>query len=469
MDPIVRLKLRAARRRLTGELFLTLAAWALFLGFSILVILRGLALVAPTFPLPSLTLTGGIVLLPILIAALLATTHWWSDRRVAREVDLRAATCDRFLTVLDLETGESSGLTSAVQREVVRFVSTLHLPQALRIRVPFRRYLWILLPLLVLAGLEEVRQARLNRVIPEKIRAEALLAAVREAAERHPEDQALQEEAKKLETTETHLETSVEPLKEALRALSDLKQSLAAQAQLTAGESKALADALAAANPQLASDLRAGDQEAAASGLAQLDPEAVAKALQDAARHVEKSRLRKLSRQSNQDAQTQLVQMAAASGKSESDRSKFLAKVQDLQSGSSTTEKGASSTSGEGEDDTPPGQEKAGSGEGDNKPPGASPGSEEDKGRGSDLAGEADPTQKSSGPDEFLPGASGEGASLVEIFRASGSDDPKARQAYRSAYDSAQPAALDAVNREEIPPGSRILVRRYFEAIRPKE
>jgi hypothetical protein len=36
-------------------------------------------------------------------------------------------------------------------------------------------------------------------------------------------------------------------------------------------------------------------------------------------------------------------------------------------------------------------------------------------------------------------------------------------------YDSLAPAAEDAVVQEEIPLGSRLLLRRYFEAIRPQE
>lgn len=465
----MRQKLRQARRRLTSEHFLALAAWALVLGFSALGILRGMALVIPKFPQFSTVTFGWIFTIPLVLAAVVAIGYWWNDRRVARELDVRGSTGDRFLTALDLRDADPVGLTVSVQQEVARFAASFSLSQALRIAVPFHRYLWILIPLLALFGVERMLHLRQAQIAPEQTRAKALLAAVRQAAEKYPQDKALQEEAQKLESTEEQLDTSIEPLREALRALSDLEQSLAAQTQLTPGESKALADALSASNPQLASDLRSGNQDAAADSLSQLDPKSVAKALEEAARHLEKSRLRELSPQSQQEAQTRLVKMVSPSEPNSSDRSQFRAQVQDLKSGSSQAQDDAPAAPGEGEGDSPPGKEKAGSGENDQAPPGGSPGSEQDKGRGSDLTGEADPTHKTSGPDEFLPGTSGDGASLVEIFRASGRDDPEARQAYRSAYDSAQPAALDAVNREEIPPGSRILVRRYFEAIRPKE
>lgn len=465
----MRQKLGQARWWLTGEHFLALAARALVFGFSALGILRGVTLVAPDYPNLPLATFGWFIILPLVFALGIAVSHWWSDRRVARELDARASTRDRFLTSIDLGKGEPTVLASAVQREIIHFATHLPIPQALRLKIPFRRYLWILLPLLALAGIESIRHRQQLQAAPEQIQAKALLAAVRTAAKKHPADQTIQDEAQKLASTESQLGSSLEPLREALRALSNLEQSLAAQAQLSPGEAQALADALSAANPQLASDLRAGNQEAAAESLSQLDSESVAQALAEAARHLKDSQLRELSRQSQREAQTRLVRMMTSSEHNNSNRSQFLARVQDLKSGSSEIQSEASSAPGEGQGDFPSGKEKGQPGENDQTTPGGAPGSENDKGRGSDLGGEADPTEKTSGPDEFLPGTSGEGASLVEIFRASGRDDPKARQAYQAAYDTAQSAALDAVNREEIPPGSRILVRRYFEAIRPKE
>jgi hypothetical protein len=116
----------------------------------------------------------------------------------------------------------------------------------------------------------------------------------------------------------------------------------------------------------------------------------------------------------------------------------------------------------------PRGEGSSASAANESQPAGA-PGSEMDFGRGSDLGQEAEPLITQEGSEDFLQGEIGEGASLVQLFRAAGGDDPKARRAYRSAYQAAAPAALDAVNQETIPTGSRLLVRRYFEAIRPKE
>ncbi len=469
MDTIVRRKLKEARRRLTGERFFAHAAWALVFGFSALGLLRALVLISPSLRSKTAGIEVWILAVPLLIAAITAIAHWWNDRRVAREVDVRAATRDRFLTVLDLDPKDSPRFAHAVRDEVTRFASGLSLSEALRLRLPFRRYLWVLVPLLGLAGIEGLRHWQVSRGAPERAEARGLIAAVREAATRHPEDKDLQEEAQKLESAEEELSRSAEPLRDALRALADLEQTLAAQAQLSPAETAALAEALAAGHPQLASDLRSGNQEAAAKSLSQLDPEAVANALEEAARHVENSRLREMSRRDSEKNQRRLVTMVKSSGSGTSERSQFLSRVQDIKSGAAASDDPSPSDSESGDGDNPKGQEKSGAGDGDNAPPGGAPGSEKDTGRGPQLAGEAEPNRDSSGPDDFVPGIPNDGATLVEIFRASGSDDPEAQQTYRSAYDTARPAALDAVAREEIPPGSRILVRRYFEAIRPKE
>ena len=48
-------------------------------------------------------------------------------------------------------------------------------------------------------------------------------------------------------------------------------------------------------------------------------------------------------------------------------------------------------------------------------------------------------------------------------------DNSKSNRAYKNLYDAMAPAAQDAVLQENIPLGSRFLIKRYFEAIRPKE
>ena len=116
-----------------------------------------------------------------------------------------------------------------------------------------------------------------------------------------------------------------------------------------------------------------------------------------------------------------------------------------------------------------PDKEKSPSHAADNAPPSGLPGTEKDFGRGEDIARQAEPLNPAASSEDFVEGEIGDGTSLIALFRAAGNDDPQARRAYRNAYQTAAPAALDAVSREQIPAGSRLLVRRYFEAIRPKE
>jgi hypothetical protein len=51
----------------------------------------------------------------------------------------------------------------------------------------------------------------------------------------------------------------------------------------------------------------------------------------------------------------------------------------------------------------------------------------------------------------------------------SAGDASKSARKFKELYEAMAPAAEDAVQQENIPLGSRFLVRRYFESIRPKE
>ena len=112
-------------------------------------------------------------------------------------------------------------------------------------------------------------------------------------------------------------------------------------------------------------------------------------------------------------------------------------------------------------------------GSSDNPEPGSKPsgmpGSELDKGHSEkifdDKAVASDPK---SGVAKRLEGLPGEGESLQELVNTAG-DSSKAGRAYRQLYDAAAPAAQDTVEQENIPLGSRLFVRRYFENIRPRD
>jgi hypothetical protein len=464
VDGIVLRQLKEARRWLTLQQFLEYGVWTLFVGLGVFAISRigppPLQASVPVIP------TLGIAMAVALGGAL---WRWKSARVVARELDARARTKDRFVTALDLPAGEESLLSEAARRETSRFASRLRVGNYLRPKLPWRNALWLLLPVAALGLIEGLKEWRAGQLAPELASARQLLEQAREVAERQAEvDKEFNHIAEKLEDAEQELADSAEPLREALRTLAELEERLSRPSELSGAEKSALADALAQNHAELASDLRAGRNAEAARTVAQLDPAELAKALEQAARHLESRRLRELASEEVQMVQVQLGVMLSASGEfgKEDGRRQFVATLREMKAGLTSAahdgQKGAGFNPSQGGEKSPP------SGAEQSQPAGA-PGSEMDLGRGAELGEEAEPLVVQEGSEDFLQGEIGDGASLVQLFRAAGGDDPEARRAYRSAYQVAAPAALDAVNQENIPPGSRLLVRRYFESIRPKE
>ena len=405
----------------------------------------------------------------IAIALAGALWRWRSLRLVARELDVRARTKDRFLTALDLPSSKESLLSEAARRETSRFASRLQVGDHLRPKLPWRNALWLLLPLVALGLIEGLKEWRAGQIAPELTSARQLLERAREVAERRAEvDKEFNKISEKLKEAEQELAESSEPLREALRTLGELEERLSRSSELSSAERSALADAVAQNHAELASDLRAGRNAEAARTIAQLDPAELAKALEQAARHLESRRLRELASEESQMVQVQLGVMLNAAGEfgKQDGRRQFVATLREMKAGLTSAahdgQKGAGfNPSQRGEKSPPSAAEQS-------QPAGA-PGSELDVGRGADLGEEAEPLVAQEGSEDFLQGEIGDGASLVQLFRAAGGDDPRARRAYRSAYQVAAPAALDAVNQENIPAGSRLLVRRYFESIRPKD
>jgi chemotaxis protein histidine kinase CheA len=100
--------------------------------------------------------------------------------------------------------------------------------------------------------------------------------------------------------------------------------------------------------------------------------------------------------------------------------------------------------------------------------PSGHPGSEHDVGTTDSVFGK---DRQAAGRDqrhEQIAGQVGEGESLQQSLLSAG-DNSKANRAYKNLYEAMAPAAQDAVLQENIPLGSRFLIQRYFEAIRPKE
>jgi hypothetical protein len=465
MDAIVVRRLREAQRRLVLQQFIDYAVPGLFAGLAVFAVSRIAAASIPAAEVP----WWAAVAISLILAALAAMRRWRSLRSVALELDARAKTKDRFLTALALPPSETRPFLGAVRRETSMFASTLRPREHLALRIPVGKALWLLLPIIALGLWEGVRVWQARGLAPELATAQELIEQARRAAELEADkDEALQRIAEQLQGAEHQLNLSTEPLREALRTLSDLEQRLSSQSSLDAGEAGALAEALSRNHGELASNLRAGRNAEVAKNLAKLDPTELATALEQAARHLEARRLRELATQSGAAAKMQLGVMlgsSSADGK-EGGRRRFVAALRDIRNGTPVADRDPSRQI-EGAEASP-GNEKSPSHTADNAPPSGLPGTEKDFGRGEDIAQQAEPLSSAASSEDFVEGEIGDGTSLIALFRAAGNDDPHARRVYRNAYQTAAPGALDAVSREQIPAGSRLLVRRYFEARLPR-
>jgi hypothetical protein len=462
VNATVRQKLSEARGRLIWNYFLHGSVWALLAGLAAAVVWRAFG------PAGWLQALPWLIVGPLAVALGAAVMRWRSLNDVAREVDARVGTKNRFST--ELQTTEPTPWAEAMHREVAAYAANLRVREQLKLPNPGRKFGWLLVPLAAFGILEGLHRVDLHGRKDELAEAQKKIRETREAIPK--DDKELAKAADELAKIEKALPDSKEPLRDAMRALAELESKLASgagQNGLTPAEAAALADALAAQAPQLSDQLRSGDSRGAADSVAKLDPAALSKALEQAAKHLESRRLQELAR--DRQGQQQLGSiLRSSSGEGSGQRKKFLSAMRDIKQGNSKDQKDSQNSSGEGDpSDAPNGGEKPDSGLADNAPPGGAPGSEKDLGKGADLGAQKDPEASEARPEEFVAGQMGDGSSLVEMLRAAGGDDPKAQRAWKSAWQAAAPAALDAVATEEIPPGSRLMVKRYFEAIRPKE
>jgi hypothetical protein len=97
------------------------------------------------------------------------------------------------------------------------------------------------------------------------------------------------------------------------------------------------------------------------------------------------------------------------------------------------------------------------------------PGGERDEGTTRDPFASEAADARETRRRERLKGQLGEGESLSNLLPAANSGDAKAVQRYRELTEAAAASAEEAVLQENLPLGSRFLIKRYFQAIRPKE
>lgn len=464
MDAVIERKLREGRSLLIQRDAVRFGAWASAGAVGLWVLLAVVAWRWPAVPW-SIFSAGLIVVVAWAFAIAMAAFRWRDKEPVARALDATRTTKDRFVTALEL--GENGG--AALSHELSAFTREYRFPDVLKPRAP-RLPVGLVLAGIVLvlcvATLDHFRRVGLQ---PDVASASRLLdQARREVAKVAPPESPLRKEEEKLEEARKQLGNSTDPMRDALRAIADLERRLASASAspLTDEEKDALAKALSENEPQAAQALSSGNDREAAEQIAQMDPEALAKALEQAAQHRENSRLQELARKAAEQARRELAQGLASSGNSGAQK-RLQQALREMKAGGQGQQQqgqgqpGMDMAMGKG------GEKQDSSSPEDNAPPGGSPGSEHDEGRGEDIKAEKD-ALAAKGSDEQLTGEMGQGQSRVNTYSTSGGDNARSARATRDG-GAAQSAELDTVTPENIPPGSRILVKRYFDSVRPKE
>ncbi len=425
-----------------------------------------------------------------------------------------------------------SGMNALALGECLAFLRARSFAPLLPYRIP-RELPWLFVPAITLAVLQwDAAMARAQRdaqataahaAVADTTHQLEQLARELERQQTATEDEELRKLAEQLQRSAARLraerEGAEEADKAAFRELSALEEMIRQMqkppASLSPEEMKELAKALAEneATRKAAQELQTGDLAAAAKALEEAekqlaesrDPaskEQAEQTLREALERLENSRqlseaMRQLAKQlqersgqgqASSTALQQLSQMLkklAQQAESEGDKDNqsqqkmlqsMLAALQNMKfgEGNKRQQSGAS-----------PSDQKSGDGQvviqsfassakdgipmpGDAQAPSGKPGSDKDFGTTETPFGQGAKAGGEKGADVALKGRLGEGESLSQLLPTAG-DHSEAKRRYKELYESMAPAAEDAVVQENIPLGSRFLIKRYFESIRPPE
>ena len=448
-------------------------------------------------------------------------------RRVAEIMDALGGTRDRLITALDFSDIErASDMELLAIREAGDFVRARDFRSLLPIRPP-EELRWLVVPLAALAilwwdGLRSAaeRDARIASATTEVAGTVKQLETLADKlAVKSTDDEHAKRIAERLKQSAAQIRAEArqggEAQKAALREMAKLEElvkELRRPDAATPAELGALADALAKheLTKDAAKDMKEGSLSAAAKKLADAakNEEVAAQAqqaIQQALDHLaqQKEQLSKQLEQLRQQAQQggerqqllqqlsellndmqkqgKLAQQQQQNGKqqgggkqmTDDDLKKLLGALQrmkDQQQNDGESQQGEGDPQGEspvsmlsfGKPD------KNGGDNGDPLQPSGQPGTDKDKGTtatpfGKETAANDDPDMR-----DQLSGRLAEGESLSALIPTTGGDAKAARR-YKELYNTAASAAEDAVTQENIPLGSRFLIKRYFEAIRPKQ
>ncbi len=524
----VLLTLRALRRRWVAQAFLAgFARWAValsgvLLGAAAWCWWRGWAM-------PRWELTAAMLGVSALGAGIVALARRPALARVAARADARGETRDRFQTALAFSQtgGERTAMQRLALRECGEFLADKNFAPLAPVRLP-RELAWLAVPAAMLAlmhwdaavreGAAQSERTAAQREVAGTAERLQALAQVAEKATDGTRDEDLKRLAEQLRRAAARLQTEVTKSADAenaaLRELSTLealvKEMAGARKGVSREEIKALAEALAPLPPtrEAAREMEKGDLAAAAKELEEAarrsaqerdkpGAEQIARALEEAIRARSQQReiseaLRELRQTAQQragpgwpdsEALRQLARMlrdapeqaygaagAPSGADSQQTMRSLLAALENMKYGRQSNAGEAQQQGGGGvvtmesfhakPDDAPLG--------GLAQAPSGRAGGERDVGTTDSPFGNTRTESMEKGADLALRGQLGEGESLSQ-FLPGASDDAKSQRRYKELYEAMAPAAQDAVLPEEIPLGSRFFIRRYFEAIRPKE
>ena len=522
--------LGAARRRLAAQRFLAVSVNVALATSAVLVLAGAInRWLLDRMPVDAPVAVSAAIL-ALLLSLGIALVRRRSLAQVAAVIDRLGATRDRFLTALAFSTdGEADEMHVMAVEECARFIRGGKFSKLVRVRVP-REAAYLLVPIIALAMLQwEAREsfaARDASVATARAAVEDTAKKLEELARQTAKasDQAKSEELKKLAE---QLQRSAEQLranatepddagKSALRELSALEQLVQemqkAPAAATPEELKALAKALEQneATKDAASALEGSDLAKAAEELEKamqklaeqkddLTPEKVEKALQEALKRLAEQK--QLSEAMQKLAQQMQRSKAGPGGKSGDGAKQLAQMLRQMPQGKSGQQSGGEQQNSQalqnllaalqamkfgeekpGGQPQPQGQAGKGMvtmqsfskdaaaqpGDGDPRLPSGQPGSEHDTGTTDSPFGKDrnDPAKEAQA--KQLAGRLGDGPTLQESLTAAG-DHSKSNRPYKELYEAMAPAAQDAVLQENIPLGSRFFIKRYFEAIRPRE
>jgi chemotaxis protein histidine kinase CheA len=413
--------------------------------------------------------------------------------------------------------------------ECRRYIRSGKFAALIRLRLP-RQTFYLVVPILALVALQwesrqefaarDAEKATARAAVEDTAkRLEQLARETERAGEQNKADELkklaeqLQRSAEQLRANATNPEDAQKSTLREISALEQMVQDMQKSAsKMTPEEMQALAkalaqnqatkpaaDALAAADPAKAAE----ELEKAMQKLAEQKDEKTSDAVRQAIENAMKelAQQKQLSEAMQQLAQQLQAREAQQPGGKSSEAAKDLAQMlRQMAQGKSGQRSGNQSAqtmqglmaalenmkAGEGENppngNQPPSGPQQGvavqsfamnglngpSDGGDPRMPSGHPGGEHDTGTTDSPFG---PEKNPLGKDqrhEQIAGQMGEGESLQQSLLSAG-DNSKSNRAYKNLYDAMAPAAQDAVLQENIPLGSRFLIKRYFEAIRPKE